>query len=125
ALDRLELTHEATVQLELRSVRLKTGLKLLLDQLGLTYRVIPEDNLLVLTDTEGSEEPLDRVLSELKALHRDLHALQDAMDELLDYAEGSGGDDGQAMRVASHRTAKAGARSARSRRASSRMQPRR
>ncbi len=70
------------VQLQLEGVRLKTGLKLLLDQVGLTYQVVPEDNLLILTDTQGSADPIDRVLSEIKALHRDLHDVQDAIDEI-------------------------------------------
>ena len=56
-----------TVQLELEGVRLKTGLKLLLDQLDLTYRVVPEDNLLIITDADGSADPFDQVLSELSA----------------------------------------------------------
>ena len=64
------------------SVRLKTGLKLLLDPVGLTYKVVPEDNLLVITDLDGSDDPIDRVLSELKAVHRDIHDLQDAVDEV-------------------------------------------
>src|SRR5512135_1667590 len=82
ALDRQELTPEDTVQLELEGVRLKTGLKLLLDQVGLTYRVVPEDNLLIVTDSEGSDDPLQRVLAELKALHRDVHNLQQDLDDL-------------------------------------------
>ncbi len=72
ALDRLDLVPEATVQLELKGVRLKTGLNLLLDQVGLTYRVEPEDNLLILTDAQGSGDTNQRILSELKALHRDV-----------------------------------------------------
>ena len=63
---------------------MKTGLKLLLDQVGLTYRVVAEDNLLIITDKEGSEDPADLILSELRALHRDLHAVQDAVDEIRD-----------------------------------------
>jgi hypothetical protein len=82
ALDRQELEPDDQVQLELEGVRLKTGLKLLLDQVGLTFQVVPEDNLLILTDTQGSAEPIDRVLSEVKALHRDVHDLQDAVDDL-------------------------------------------
>jgi hypothetical protein len=82
ALDRHELKPDDTVQLELEGVRLKTGLKLLLDQVGLTYRVVPEDNLLIVTDQEGAEDPVERVLAELKALHRDVHALQDEVDYL-------------------------------------------
>jgi hypothetical protein len=82
ALDRLEIKPEDTVKLELQGVRLKTGLKLLLDQVGLTYRVIPEDNLLILTDKEGSEDPVERLMVELRELHRDVHDLQDSLDEL-------------------------------------------
>ena len=73
----------------------KTGLKLLLDQVGLTYRVVAEDNLMIITDVEGSDDPMSRVLSELQALHRDLHALQDDVEELRDIM----GDDRQAGRV--------------------------
>jgi hypothetical protein len=92
ALERQDVKPEDTVQLEIDGVRLKTGLKLLLDQVGLTYRVVPEDNLLVITDREGSEDPADRIWAELRALHRDLHDVQDAIDELRDYLgdEGSG-----------------------------------
>jgi len=85
ALDRQNVEPSDAVQLDLEGVRLKTGLKLLLDQLGLTYRVVAEDNLMIITDSAGSEEPNDRILSELRALHRDLHELQDAVDELRDY----------------------------------------
>src|SRR5262249_29251432 len=59
-----------------------TGLKLLLDQVGLTAHVVAEENLLVFTDREGSEDPLDRIWSDLRALHRDVHDVQDALDEL-------------------------------------------
>ncbi len=82
ALDRQELRPDDQVQLQLEGVRLKTGLKLLLDQVGLTFYVVPEDNLLVLTDVTGSSETMDHVLSELKALHRDVHDLQDAVDDV-------------------------------------------
>ena len=85
ALDRQDVEPEDPVQLELEGVRLKTGLKLLLDQVGLTYRVVAEDNLMIITDREGSEDPTDRILSELRALHRDLHELQDDIDELRDH----------------------------------------
>ncbi len=84
ALGRQDVEPEDTVQLELDGVRLKTGLKLLLDQVGLTYHVVPDDNLLIITDREGAENPLDRVWSELRALHRDLHDIQDAVDDLTD-----------------------------------------
>src|SRR5262249_2636338 len=80
ALGRQGVEPDDTVQLEPDGVRLKTGLKLLLDQVGLTYQVVPDDNLLILTDREGSDDPLDRVWIELKALHRDLHDVQDAVD---------------------------------------------
>jgi hypothetical protein len=82
ALDRLGLKIDDEVQLELEGVRLKTGLKLLLDQLDLTYRVVPEDNLLIITDLTGSADPVDEVLSQIKALHRDLHDTQDAIDDI-------------------------------------------
>lgn len=84
ALERQGVEPNDTVQLELDGVRLKTGLKLLLDQVGLTYHVVPDDNLLILTDVQGSDDPLDRIWSELKALHRDLHDVQDAVDDLTD-----------------------------------------
>jgi hypothetical protein len=82
ALGRHKVTPLDKVQLDLKGVRLKTGLKLMLDQVGLTYRVVPEDNLLIVTDAEGSEDRLDRVFDELEAVHRDLHTLQDALDEV-------------------------------------------
>jgi hypothetical protein len=82
ALDRKSIEPEAAVQLDLDGVRLKTGLKLLLDQVGLTYRIVPEDNLMIITDHEGSEDPAEKVWAELRALHRDLHDVQDAVDEL-------------------------------------------
>ncbi len=84
ALERQQLEPTDEVVLELKGIRLKTGLKLLLDQAGLTYRVVAEDNLLVITDQEGSEDPAERIWTELRALHRDLHAVQDAVDDLRD-----------------------------------------
>jgi hypothetical protein len=92
ALERLDIKPEATVKLEIGGVRLKTGLKLLLDQVGLTYRVVPEDNLLILTDKEGSDDPLDRIVAELHELHRDVHELQDTVDELRELSSPSGGE---------------------------------
>jgi hypothetical protein len=92
ALDRKSVEPESTVQLELEGVRLKTGLKLLLDQVGLTYRIVAEDNLMIITDQEGSEDPADRIWAELRALHRDLHAVQDAVDDLGDYLGVQGGE---------------------------------
>jgi hypothetical protein len=97
ALGRQEVEPEDTVQLELDGVRLKTGLKLLLDQVGLTYHVVAEDNLLIITDREGSEDPLDRIWSELRALHRDLHDVQDAVDDLSEFI--GGGEKGEGPRV--------------------------
>lgn len=84
ALDRSGLKLDDEVQLRLKGMRLKTGLKLLLDQLDLTYRVEDEDNLLVITDAVGASDPLLEVVAELKSLHRDVHELQDAVDELED-----------------------------------------
>ena len=87
ALDRLDIDAEETVQLEVKGVRLKTGLKLLLDQVGMTFRVVPEDNLLILTDAAEGGEPVDRALRELKALHLEMHDLRDAIDDLRDLVE--------------------------------------
>ena len=84
ALGRQGIEPEDTVQLELDGVRLKTGLKLLLDQVKLTYHVVGEDNLLIITDRDGSEEPLDRVWTELQAMHRELHDVRDTIDDLTD-----------------------------------------
>jgi hypothetical protein len=82
ALDRQDVTDDDAVKLDLKNVRLKVGLKLLLDPLHLTFRVVPEDNLLIITDAEGSEDPALQSLAELKALHREMHDLQDAVDDL-------------------------------------------
>ena len=87
ALDRLELVPEDTVQLGLKGVRLKVGLTLLLDQVGLAYRVVPEDNLLILTDPESSNDSLKQVLNELKSLHRELHDVQDSLDDVRQLVE--------------------------------------
>ncbi len=84
ALERQEVEPGDTVQLELEGVRLKTGLKLLLDQVNLTYHIVPDDNLLIITDRQGSDDPIDRIWSELRTLHRDLHDVQDAVDALTD-----------------------------------------
>ena len=99
ALDRLGLTEDDTVRLALDGVRLKTGLQVLLDQVGLTYRVVPEDNLLILTDAAESDDRHAAILDELRSLHRDVHDLQDAVDELLG-PEGDWGDDGAFLGVA-------------------------
>jgi hypothetical protein len=98
ALDRLELEPGDEVELQLEGVRLKTGLKLLLDQVGMTYQVIAEDNLLLLTDSTGSSDPTDRVLTEVKALHRDVHDLQDAVDDILETLGLDGDPGGAKMR---------------------------
>jgi hypothetical protein len=97
ALDRKSAKPDDTVLLELDGVRLKTGLKLLLDQVGLTFRVVAEDNLMIITDQEGAEDPAERIWAELRALHRDLHAVQDAVDELADYV-GIEGAEGPRLR---------------------------
>lgn len=77
ALDRHELKPTDRVRIDLDGVRLKTALKLLLDQVALTTKVIPEDNLLIITDKSEEAEPLAQVLEEIRALHRDLHSIQD------------------------------------------------
>lgn len=82
ALGRLEIDQDAPVQLELEGARLKTALKLLLDQLEMTYAVEPEDNLLILTDRQGSTDPVDQLASELKVVHQEIHDLQDAVDAI-------------------------------------------
>ncbi len=87
ALDRLELTADDVVQLDLKGVRLKVGLRLLLEPVGLTFRVEPEDNLLILTDSTGTDDPGQRALAELKALHREVHDIQDTIDDLRDLVE--------------------------------------
>ena len=70
ALDRKSAEPNDTVQLELSGVRLKTGLKLLLDQVGLTFRVVAEDNLMIITDQEGAEDPAERIWAELRVTSR-------------------------------------------------------
>jgi hypothetical protein len=87
ALDRHDVKPSSKVRLDLQGVRLKTGLKLLLDQVGLTVRVLPEDNLLLITDKQESQDPIDRVLDEIKALHRDVHSLQDSVRDLKNLME--------------------------------------
>jgi hypothetical protein len=99
ALDRQELTVDDTVLLELEGVRLKTGLKLLLDQLGLTYKVLAEDNILVLTDAKEADDRYGHILEELKALHRDIHDIQDQLDESLGVEDIPEGDGGRAMQI--------------------------
>jgi hypothetical protein len=84
ALERQDVKPEDQVQLEIDGVRLKTSLQLLLDQVGMTYRVVPEDDLLVLTDKEGSDDPLAKMQAEIRELHRDIHAIQDSIDDLTD-----------------------------------------
>ncbi len=82
ALARQDVQDDDEVQLDLRNIRLKTGLKLLLDQLDLTFRVEAEDNLLIITDLFGSVDPVDQVLVEIKSLHKDVHSLQDSIEEI-------------------------------------------
>jgi hypothetical protein len=97
ALERLDIKPEDSVKLELEGVRLKTGLKLLLDQVGLTYRLVPEDNLLILTDKEGSEDPVERLAAEVHELHRDIHDIQDSLDEVRELT-GAQGPEGAHVR---------------------------
>ena len=83
-LARQDLTPDDTVQLELDRVRLKTSLQLLLDQVGLSYRIVAEDDLLVITDKQGSDDPLAKIWAEIRELHRDIHDIQDSVDDLTD-----------------------------------------
>jgi hypothetical protein len=99
ALSRQELTPDDTVELELKGVRLKMGLKLLLDQLELTYRVEPEDNLLIITDAKESDDRYALILEELKSLHHDLHAVQDKLDELLDDADPDNAENAKVLQI--------------------------
>ena len=103
ALDRLDIKPEDTVKLELEGVRLKTGLKLLLDQVGLTYKVVAEDNLLILTDKQGSEDPIERVMAEIHELHRDIHDIQDALDEVRELTGLSGAEGARVAQADHHR----------------------
>ena len=99
ALDRQEIEARRDGQARARRASgSRPGLKLLLDQVGLTYRVVAEDNLLILTDNEGSEDPVEQMLAELQELHRDVHDLQDAVDELRDALGTSGPREGARVR---------------------------
>ena len=84
ALKRQKLSPASTVRLRLGPVRLRTGLKLLLDQVDLAAKVIAEDNLLVLTDAAGADDPIVRVEAELRGLRREVRETRDAVDELYD-----------------------------------------
>jgi hypothetical protein len=94
ALVRRGLTVEDTVQLRLEGVRLKTSLQLLLDQVGLTYRVVPEDNLLIVTDDEGADDPCRRVMAELEVMHRELHELRDVVEAVWERVAAGEGESG-------------------------------
>ena len=91
-LARQEITPEDTVQLELDRVRLKTALQLLLDQVGLTYRIVAEDDLLIITDKQGSDDPVAKIWAEIRELHRDIHNIQDSIDDLTDLLVPEGSD---------------------------------
>ena len=82
ALKRLEISPESVVKLNVEGIRLKTGLKLLLDQVEMSYRVVPEDNLLILTDAEGAEDSSSRILAELKTIRQDIAGLKTTLDTL-------------------------------------------
>lgn len=82
ALKRLKIEEKTPVQLELKDVKRSTGLRLLLEQVGLTFRVEEDDNLLIITDRQGAADPLDRIEARLDDLHRDVHAIQDAVEEV-------------------------------------------
>ncbi len=98
AMERQNVQAEDTVRLELEGVRLKTGLKLLLDQVGMTYHVVAEDNLLIITDREGSDDPIDRLWNEMRTIHRELHDVQDAVDDLTDALSTDEPGDGARLR---------------------------
>jgi hypothetical protein len=96
ALTRLELEPTDSVQLEVKGVRLKTSLQLLLDQVGMTYRAVPEDNLLILTDDRGADDPLHVILDELETLHAEVHDVRDELHALKQSL--SGGPDAPTLR---------------------------
>lgn len=82
---RLDLLPEDTVQIDLPgTVRLRTALPLVLDPFGLTYRFVPEDDLLILTDARGAREIPRQILDELRDLHRDFHELRDLVEDMYD-----------------------------------------
>jgi hypothetical protein len=70
-------------------------LPLLLDVFQLTYHFIAEDNLLVITDAKGAGDTQRQVLEEIRDLHRDVHDLQDLVNELRSLVLG---EDGPAIR---------------------------
>ena len=87
-------------------MRLRTALPLLLDQLELTSKFVPEDRLLILTDGIGAQDGQRQVLEELFEMHRELHDIRDILYEFLDQmapaeepgdnaADGSGRGPGQ------------------------------
>jgi len=82
ALKRLKLDENAAVRLDLKNVRRSTGLRLLLEQVDMTFRVEDEDNLLILTDRRGAADPLERLEARLDGMHREIHDLQDAVEEV-------------------------------------------
>ena len=94
ALIRLELEPADTVQLELNGARLKTSLQLLLDQVAMTYQVVPEDNLLILTDDRSAADPFRLILNELSTLHLEIHDLRTEVQLLREATAGVGEDPG-------------------------------
>ena len=84
ALKRLQITADEKVALDLEGVRLGTMLRLLLGQVNMTYKVVPEDNLLILTDDKGADDRIDLMARELEELHQDVHDLQDAVEAIYD-----------------------------------------
>ncbi len=97
ALKRLGQSREVEVRLKLAGVRLKTALPLLLDQVGMTYRVVPEDNLLILTDPAGADDPIVQIRDEIAELHRDVHDLRDAVEEIYQMLAPEGVVEGEPM----------------------------
>lgn len=89
AMARRDVRPDDPIRLDLPgTVKLRTALPLLLDPLGLTYRYVEGDDLLILTDAKGTGDSIREVLDELRDLHRDVHELQDAVDDLYDAIDG-------------------------------------
>jgi hypothetical protein len=82
ALKRLKLDETATVRLDLKNITRSTGLRLLLSQVNMTFRVEDDDGLLILTDRQGAADPLAQIEDRLDELHREVHDLQDAVEEV-------------------------------------------
>jgi hypothetical protein len=77
-LQEAEKTQTSTVSLDLKGIPLATTLKLILDQLGLAYRVHP-DGFLLITNRDAQDLPPDAdamILDNLSALRQEVRQLR-------------------------------------------------